>query len=490
MTTDHNLDSIRKKPAFRLRLIIFPVILTSLLIYSGHLVPWGSLELFIIAIGFLSAAAASFVYFPHFTLSAFGVFLILQDILVVNLENVFPFVAPFVKFVDELLILLFFLLVMGGICTRNKIIYKTYIEIPLSIFVIVAITGSLIAEVPFATAIIQLFLYLKGFIFFFTVLQLETNHNIIREYGRFWVIIGLLILVGGLIDLVFPGEFRTLLGQEPMVEQRFGLTSVKSVFIHPGVFGWFFAFLSLYCFGYYMTFNRPKHIFLGVIFSLGSFLSMRRRNLIGISVGLITGLLFQSFSRKLRYGLLFGGTAFIFLILTWPKIENLYRDLFEAYVTLDNPEVIARNALYLTSLTIAEDRFPWGVGLGRFGSWMSQVNYSPVYRQYRLDTIYGLTPQDPKYATDTFWPAILGETGVIGLACFLWICGAIIKQLSLKIKCSGNRLVKAFALGTLMIFLQGLIESFATAIFSGPPAVYFVFGSLGLCFSFSRSVSQ
>ncbi len=470
--------------------ILWPLLVTGALIYIGHLLPRGSLGLFLIGVFFLAAASAAFIYRPHPTLIAFGVFLLLQDLLVLNLETSHAAAAGLLKFVDEVLVLLFFLLILGGCCARKKVLYRSRLEIPLLAFVFFSVLGSLLAEVPPGTALIQLFLYLKGFIFFFTLLQLPVDRKTIRRYGGFFAALGLLILLGGLIDLVFPREFRALLGQDPLIEERYGITTVKSIFIHPGIFGWFFAFLSLYCFGYYMTFNRPRYLFLGLLFSVGSFLSMRRRNLVGIAAGLTAGLFRQSLSRKLRYGLIIGVLASGFVILAWSKIEALYRDVVEVYVTYENPRLVARNVLYLTSATIAEEEFPWGAGLGRFGSWMSLVDYSPVYRQYRLDNVYGLTPRDPKYITDTFWPAILGETGVLGTACFIWICAAILFRLSRLIKNSREPLFKAFALGALMIFIEGLFESLAIAVFTSPPIVYFIFGSLGLGFAFSRSAAR
>ena len=83
----------------------------------------------------------------------------------------------------------------------------------------------------------------------------------------------------------------------------------------------------------------------------------------------------------------------------------------------DSPD--ARIALYNTSVLIARDRFPFGVGLGRYGSGTSRDPYSPVYHEYGLDKIDGLSPQHSAFISDTFWPRILGETGVIGLAALL-----------------------------------------------------------------------
>ena len=75
----------------------------------------------------------------------------------------------------------------------------------------------------------------------------------------------------------------------------------------------------------------------------------------------------------------------------------------------------ARLALYQGSPWVAEDHFPFGGGLGRFGKWMSREQYARLYFQYNPDSVPGLKPRRPAAVTDTFRPAVLGESGVIGL---------------------------------------------------------------------------
>ena len=51
---------------------------------------------------------------------------------------------------------------------------------------------------------------------------------------------------------------------------------------------------------------------------------------------------------------------------------------------------------------------------------MSRERYSPLYVTYEASHIRGLQPppEVATAATDTFWPAILGEMGVIGLIAY------------------------------------------------------------------------
>ena len=125
----------------------------------------------------------------------------------------------------------------------------------------------------------------------------------------------------------------------------------------------------------------------------------------------------------------------------------------------------ARLALLETSVKIAVDRFPLGAGLGRFGSWMSRTHYSDVYAEYGLDRVFGLSPQNPQFITDTTWPQILGETGVVGLAgycVFLASLGFSLWRVSRRTDLAP--LAVAIVLGTGLTSAQTLVESLASPI--------------------------
>ena len=64
---------------------------------------------------------------------------------------------------------------------------------------------------------------------------------------------------------------------------------------------------------------------------------------------------------------------------------------------------------------MARDHLPIGAGFGMYGSHLSRAEYSPIYAQYGLDRVPLLGPDQPYAVTDTYWPMVLGETGLIGL---------------------------------------------------------------------------
>jgi hypothetical protein len=144
-------------------------------------------------------------------------------------------------------------------------------------------------------------------------------------------------------------------------------------------------------------------------------------------------------------------------------------------------------ALYVGSIAIARDFFPLGAGLGRFGSYMSEVNYSPLYDRYGLVRVYGLGPQNPLAITDTFWPMVLGELGPIGLAGMAAFLGLLLHRLWTVTSRTSSQALRALALGSLFVFVEGLVGSLTAATYVAPPIAYFIFAAAGAVWAVARS---
>jgi hypothetical protein len=148
-------------------------------------------------------------------------------------------------------------------------------------------------------------------------------------------------------------------------------------------------------------------------------------------------------------------------------------------------------ALYNTSVLVGRDYFPLGAGLGRYGSWLSREHYSPLYKKYGLSDIRGLAPARPAEgarrarvaapsATDTFWPAILGEMGVIGLVAYLGFMATLGWMLWFEVRREDGLVLRTFRLAAGMVFAQAVLESAASSMFYSPPRVYLVYLVVGI----------
>lgn len=100
------------------------------------------------------------------------------------------------------------------------------------------------------------------------------------------------------------------------------------------------------------------------------------------------------------------------LVVTWTRFDAYY------VTGLDN-EAMARPMSYKTSLQILWDYFPLGPGMGSFacnGAWKF---YSPLYYEYNLTSIWGLSPEGGVFICDAYYPT-LAQFGVVGVFFFCW----------------------------------------------------------------------
>jgi len=427
----------------------------------------------------------------HYLLIVFGGFLLLQSLIAENCRN-WPLLYKCVKYADEVFAITGFLFVVIRQLARRQILPKTGIEWPLVLFLLVAITSSVIARVPLFIAASQFILYIKGFLLFYIFANLSMNHVLLRKYIRFFSYVAFIIFALGVVDFVVPRWFRAITGNVAFIQYRAGIPSVKSVFIHPTVFGWFMSFIALFVLAFFFVLGKWRYFFLSILFSYGVVFSMRCKAILGLLAG--TGV-FAGF------GKLFNKKNILFIVLFYLSVivpnYNRISYLFSSTVRTYGKEVwtygeegksykAARNALYFTSFKIAVDYLPLGAGLGRYGSWMSRVYYSPLYDEYELSGIRGLSRDKPNFINDTFWPMVLGETGFVGIALYAGILILFLKTLYKQIRISKNKYVKAFQLGTFMILIESLAESVAQPVYVSPPIVYFIFGSLGISYSLTH----
>ncbi len=98
-------------------------------------------------------------------------------------------------------------------------------------------------------------------------------------------------------------------------------------------------------------------------------------------------------------------------------IVYMTRDSFNMYYgSLDSS---ARGTMTMGGFDVANRYFPLGAGFGTYGTSAAVNYYSPLYVELGFKKVYGLGYANTNYATDTFWPAIFGEFGYIGVLVFI-----------------------------------------------------------------------
>lgn len=111
---------------------------------------------------------------------------------------------------------------------------------------------------------------------------------------------------------------------------------------------------------------------------------------------------------------IFSLLAVVILYVTWFKFEAYYVSGFH-----EGAERMARPESFKTAFgKIIWDYFPFGSGMGTFGVAAAAKIYSPLYYKYNLSDIWGLSPDDPMFLADAFYPT-LAQFGVVGICLFI-----------------------------------------------------------------------
>jgi hypothetical protein len=368
----------------------------------------------------------------------------------------------------------------------------------LAVVLATGIASSLINDVPLTVWGPATILLFKAIAFFYLVSWLSLT---IEDVERVGLVIGsaALIIAGlGFVEYLDPPRFQDFFGLPPLFQER-GISVTRSLFLHPSMYGWLTVSASLFLYARFIVMRSWWALPLALLFNVGTIFSTRRTPLVGLAAALVTGLIWRVRRWPLARAVLMvwmplSVAVLVLTLLFLPVLERVYQFTMKEYgpppgvvaeILSPNPdaEVIApaqpRVALYVGSVAVGRDHFPLGAGLGRYGSHMSWVEYSPVYWRYGLDQVVGLQPTDGSAITDTFWPMLLGETGVIGMIAFGAFIGVLLVELwQVSGRAEGLRL-RAFALGSLMLYVGTLIGSSTSATYVAPPTAYFLFAAVG-----------
>ena len=96
-------------------------------------------------------------------------------------------------------------------------------------------------------------------------------------------------------------------------------------------------------------------------------------------------------------------------------------------------------------IQLFKDHFPFGTGFGTFGSSTAASHYSSIYYTLGFDSVTGMSPEDPRFLNDTFWPMIFGQLGLAGTVPFVLLLFGVLSMIYAKVRACGNRFVRLAA---------------------------------------------
>lgn len=336
------------------------------------------------------------------------------------------------------------------------------------VFAVFGLVSGVVAGAAASTVLVGGFLLCKGWLLGFAVAQVDWAERHLRAAARIGAGVVVVSLVAVVANLAAPGAWAAVLATGGAVDARFGMSSLIGPFVHPLDLGAVMAAAAVTLAAWRATVGRSAFTLVLLVGScVATLLSFRRTAVTGLLVALSWLRLQLRDVRVLLVAVV--ALPLLGFVLAAP-LTTLADLTYDDYVV--GGDSAARTVLTRDAATLAVERFPLGAGFGRFGSETASTTYSPEYIARNYPAIHGLgtTPTTGQFLVDTEWPALIGETGLLGAAAFLAGLVAVYRCGRALWRADGAPLLRWVGLATAGLVVVSLVESVATVVFTGPPA--------------------
>lgn len=317
------------------------------------------------------------------------------------------------KFMDELVAMGLLALLIIKIIKYKNINKESFVIIIICIiFTFIGLTGNLLFKYQnISYAFQDILAVLKSIIAYVCISNLvvidDNNKYYIYKLNNWIRFFSIILFILSIIN-IFVEIF-------PYFDYRFGIKSQQLFFSHP-------TYLASNAILFIIILNSLRDNFSKnniYIYMLGFvvIMTMRIKALVFLALYAISYFVINR-NKKIK--------SYHIIIILITGICISYNKINEQLIMNDD---YARTVLLKTSVDIAKDHFPIGSGFGTYGSNVSSKNYSNIYYKYGIGNTYGIREGEAYFISDTFWPMILGQFGVIGLILFISILILITKKL-------------------------------------------------------------
>ena len=328
----------------------------------------------------------------------------------------------FLNVIDEIALLTLFYPAMIGF--KRLLIDKDWFWVLLffSGYLIFGLISSILNDVVFRQVISQVIIAIK-FPYILCVLSgLNGGCALFEGYIQLAkaIIIVSLLLIG--FQLVLPEIYITIFAYDSIrgllrISEGIELARGEGVFRHPGDLAVFAGSLTIALF--YRKSKKSgitlKNNSIWLAMTITALLLTWSRMEFAATVAGLLGVHILVSKRQQRFLRLATWVAFLgflsFAILpSFISIDQVFNNAIE------NPST-PRSVFLSTGIEIANNNFPFGVGLGTYGGFVAAEHDSTVYLDYGFQKYYWF--HQNVYLMDTFWAHILGESGFLGLISYI-----------------------------------------------------------------------
>ena len=346
-------------------------------------------------------------------------------------------------FTDEICALFLFILFISYIFNTDNWRINKALLVTISIFIFYLGYSLYIKSNTTAGILTDFFIQIKPYLAFFCVYSMAPYFNANKKaiLKSIVLIFWFCLLIIGVCDLFIPSFIYKVMGHWTYFAASVTMTS--------------------FCYFYCSKFTKLDKI---------TFLLM-------LSVGLLSG-------RSKFYGFFSFATLILFFFKNIRDYRLSYRNIIVAliliiavvFVARDklvfyfyqaateevDKNMLARFVLYTNTPQILTDYFPFGSGFATYATHASGLHYSPIYVNYEIDNVWGMTKDNYNFIADTYYPS-LAQFGVVGILLFILFWVYILRKAFMFSKGLNNT-----HLLTLIVLIVGYfaIECTTDAIFT------------------------
>ncbi|MDN5631311.1 hypothetical protein [Kocuria sp.] len=338
--------------------------------------------------------------------------------------------------------------------------------------------SAVVNAVPLSVWGLGAFLILKGPLLALGVMQLDWTREDVRRIVRAGTVVLVVVLLSAVANAVAPQAWNAMVGRQA-VSYRLGIPSLTGIFDHPVGLGSTMGMAFLAVLAYHRIVARSVGTYiLMVATGLAGLLTFRRKSVASTALVAIAGRLWMP-GHKARATVTIAILVPTLLIVGWEPLTQVVATSYHEY--FDNVGVTARTLMTADSVKLAVGAFPLGVGFGRYGSAVASSTYSPLYVDLGYQRIYGMGEgKRGGFLTDTFWPSVLAESGVLGMVCYVVALLLLLIPAWRLMRRHTLPHVRWLGMVAVSWMAQMFIESLAAPVFTGPPMFGPVFMAAGI----------
>lgn len=414
--------------------------------------------------------------------------------LVLNSIKNYSILSKFVVWIDEITIVICFLIGLRELYKNKEILNRSYliIAIPIIAFCLYGLMSGIINRNSLIITILGTFDYIKYFLVIFIYAAFFREVNDFQKIFRLLLMLAILLSGLAITEEIWALVFRYILGRDLLDPGmyllgppqsalggawRLGILKAGSIIQRSDFLGYF----SLLMFTIYIFLKRKINPWIYVSL-IGGILSTAARSAYS-SFFLLLIMVFilrkKTQNKKLMVILVVVAiviTGFLSIIL--PNADNLGD-------TENNPFIFrdyARNA----GIKIWSDSFLIGNGPGMFGGVVSMIFASKIYRYYNFNFKY---MESSIGGIDQFWPQVFAEVGIIGFILFAcMIMSVLVLLFKLRREAVSND-IKDLQTGLLVFLMTIYVYTLGTG-FNTTGVIFPYFAFIGISLGYVTDLKR